>query len=73
MRFILSPCGISLLTNRCEEETRTLVFAHANAPRPVGGQEGEKLQAHLEEHRRLLASMDPSDKEKQGCPFTKVN
>ncbi len=61
MHFILSSCGTSLLTNGCDGETRSLVFAHANAPKPIGVKEGERLYRHLEERRRLVGNLPPSE------------
>ncbi len=63
MRYILSPCGTSLLTNGADKDERSLVFKYANKKRKddIPDNDREKLEGRI---RQVFALLQDADTQK---------
>jgi putative CRISPR-associated protein (TIGR02619 family) len=61
-RFVLSPCGTSLLTNSASNLERGLITRHANSrsPEEVSAEDREQLKAVINRARERLVAANPT-------------
>ena len=73
-RYILSPCGTSLLTNRADRDERVVVFKHANKKNKeeIEKEDREKLESLIKKVSNSLANADNTEAKRMSAELNGI-